>query len=74
MSVPERRWRSRGIVIDRMGLVLPDDLSLEDWIDIGRDLVSDIEELAWKLGEWLRHGRWRYGEMYEVALNELGLE
>jgi N6-adenosine-specific RNA methylase IME4 len=52
------------------GLELPPDLTVEEWLEIGLKLQSVERSVMWWLGDWLRYGERKYGEMYSQALEE----
>jgi hypothetical protein len=58
----------------RIGLSLPDDLALDDWQRIGRQIFAISDASAWWLGDWLVYGQNRYPERYQRALEETGLD
>ena len=49
-------------------LELPEGLSIEEWLDVGQWLKSAERSLMWWIGDWLRYGERRWGEMYSQAL------
>lgn len=61
-------------VTRRVGLCLPDDLALEDWKLIGRQISAISDASGWWLGDWLIYGQNRYPERYQRALEETGLD
>lgn len=55
-------------VVSRIGLLLPEELSLEEWTAIGQSLSGVEQSIMWWLGDWWVYGenrRWGAGE--EVA-------
>jgi len=50
------------------GLILPANLSFEDWVEIGTQLRSAKEMVKFMLGDWLNFGENAYGEKYAQAL------
>jgi len=52
------------------GLVLPEDLSYDDWIEIAPKLRYLNNAMLWAWGDYIRFGERRYGEMYSQALEE----
>src|SRR5690242_18845623 len=50
------------------GLVLPEDLSFDQWQRIGDVLKRMEKSVQWWIGDWLRFGERKYGEMYSQAL------
>ncbi len=58
--------------VSTVGLDLPDDLSFEQWNGIGAALQGVGRSVQWWIGDWLRYGERRYGEMYAQAIEETG--
>lgn len=58
--------------VSTVGLDLPDDLSFEQWNGIGAALQGVSRSVQWWIGDWLRYGEKRYGEMYAQAVKETG--
>jgi hypothetical protein len=57
------------------GLVLPDELSFEEWEEAGRFLGRLGNACAWAIGDWVLHGQYAgYGAKYETALEQTGFE
>ena len=52
-----------------VGLELPEGLSFEEWNGIGETLKGVERSLMWWIGDWLRYGERRYGEMYSQAID-----
>lgn len=50
-----------------LGLTLPADTILDDWILIGRQLAAQEKVLNWWIGDWWAFGEHRYGERAKVA-------
>lgn len=53
-------------------LQLPETLSLDEWLEVGRRLASAGHSLQWWVGDWLRFGKTHHGEKYKDALGTLG--
>lgn len=71
MSQLERLSRitlGHGAVGTSLALHLPDELSFEDWEEIGRRLISIEDASAWWIGDWGAKGKWRYGEKYRTIM------
>jgi N6-adenosine-specific RNA methylase IME4 len=49
-------------------LELPDDLPYDRWLSLGETLKRMEKSVQWWIGDWLRFGERRYGEMYSQAL------
>lgn len=58
----------------KTGLRLPDDLTAEEWADLGQTLMRLEGSLAWLLGDWLAAGERRYGVTYEAIAEQTGYE
>lgn len=58
--------------VHHVGLELPADLSFEQWSGIGSALQDVNRSLMWWIGDWLRYGERRWGEMYAQAVEETG--
>ena len=56
-------------VITGMGLSLPDDLSFDDWLKIGRKLMLADKAVQWAIGDWWASGDHRYGERAAAAID-----
>lgn len=52
-----------------VALVLPPDLSFDEWADVGRDLARVTKACMWWLGDWWAYGEHRYGERASQALD-----
>lgn len=51
-----------------VGLRLPDDLSHEEWVDVGQQLFQIEGSLQWMIGDWLAFAeRKQYGEAKAIA-------
>ncbi len=55
-------------------LDLHDDLSFDDWAEIGRKLQAAHCSLLWCIGDWLNYGERKYGEKYDQALQLTGYQ
>lgn len=58
--------------VSTVGLDLPPDLTFEQWNGIGAALQGVDRALQWWIGDWLRFGERRYGEMYAQAVETTG--
>jgi len=54
-----------------VSMQLPDDLTVDEWADIGVTLLSIKSALSWYLGDWLIMGEDRGGSRWEGTYNEL---
>jgi hypothetical protein len=59
-SLPENYTQTR--------LVLPDGLSFEKWLEIGKTLGKAGSSVMWWLGDWWVYGEHRYGERVKAAV------
>ncbi|HJQ03554.1 MAG TPA: LmbU family transcriptional regulator [Jatrophihabitans sp.] len=62
------------ILVTRVGLQIPEDLSYEDWENAGVKLARIADTSAWCLGDWLVHGQERFRERYQSAIKSVGLD
>jgi hypothetical protein len=58
--------------LNEVSLTLPDGLSLDAWLKIGRVLRTVERSAMWWIGDWIRYGERRYGRMYEQAMQTTG--
>jgi hypothetical protein len=52
------------------GLLLPPDLSPDNWIAVGRVLGRQERELKWRIGDWWNHPGHTYGDRLAVVTEE----
>lgn len=52
------------------GLILPDDLGVEQWQEIGLALGHAKGGLMWAIGDWWAFGEHRYGERAAIVRND----
>lgn len=64
MSLPGR--------VTSISLELPETMSFEEWSGIGASLQAVNRSVMWWIGDWLRYGERRWGEMYAQAVEETG--
>lgn len=69
-----------GVSMTPTSLVLPPDLSFEDWTGVGEFLFwskaqkeAELDTVNWFIGDWLRFGEHKWGERYAQAVAETGL-
>lgn len=57
-----------------VGLSLPDDLTFEAWVDLGRDLAGRRRNVDWLICEWLEAGKERFKDQvaFDFLATELG--
>jgi hypothetical protein len=56
--------------ISKTSLILPANLSYEEWEDIGKRITGARASLRWWLGDWINFGEAAFGEIYAQALDE----
>jgi hypothetical protein len=64
----------RGVLAERTGLKLADEVPFETWRDVGARLGRISDASAWWIADWVFQGQWRYGKRYEEALALTGLD
>ena len=57
------------VVLTKTSLTVKKDLSIEEWLEIGKCLKEITGSVQWWIGDWLNEGEKRYGEMYSRALD-----
>jgi hypothetical protein len=62
------------IVAPRNGLQLPQRLSFENWLNIGKQLSAISTSSAWCLGDWLAYGIEAFSGRYRSAVEETSLD
>ena len=71
-------WEDRTLIskveITTTSLILDDSLSFDEWSKIGHSLQKANRAIHWWIGDWLRFGERKYGEMYAQALEETPFE
>lgn len=60
--------KAKGAKFNPLELTLPENLSMEDWAAIGRQLTRSDQVLKWWLGDWAAFGLRKYGQLKEFAL------
>tara|TARA_R110002124_G_scaffold160502_1_gene327759 strand:- start:12258 stop:12821 length:564 start_codon:yes stop_codon:yes gene_type:complete len=50
-----------------LSLAIPDDMSFEEWNDLGQKLASAEKLLNWWIGDWWIAGNHRYGERAAIV-------
>jgi hypothetical protein len=58
-----------GAKLCTFGVVLPETLTFEQWLAVGKVLVTMGKSALWGLAEWWADGRHRYGERARAAEN-----
>ena len=62
------------ITITETGLQIHEDLSYDEWEDLGLNLAKVEQSIGFIIGDWINYGEKRYGEKYSDALKRTGLE
>jgi len=62
------------ILVTRVGLQIPDDLTYEDWESAGGKLARIADTSAWCLGDWIIHGQECFRNRYRYAVKSAGLD
>ena len=55
--------------VEQTGIILPANLSFDEWTEIGSKLRGAREAVRWWIGDWLAFGEAAYGERYAQALD-----
>lgn len=58
----------------RTQLILSDDMDVEGWRGIGRQMFIISDSSRWWLGDWLIFGQRRFPDRYRTAVDETGLD
>lgn len=75
MSLPQMMDKAEaqaGAEWNPNALVLPGDLSFEQWEQVGATLSTMERGVNWWIGDWLNYGERAYGEKYAQAVEETG--
>jgi hypothetical protein len=67
LALALRALSGRAIRPQSCSLALPDGLAVEDWIGIGRVLGTIERATPWWIGDWWRHGEFRYGDRVAIV-------
>lgn len=62
------------VLLTRVGLRIPAELSFEDWERAGHRLSGIVDSSSWCLGDWLAYGKQKYADRYKKAINSAGLQ
>src|SRR6266545_6028251 len=62
------------VLMTRVGLCIPADLSYEDWERAGSQLAGIVDSSSWWLGDWLVYGKKQYSDRYRRAIHAAGLQ
>jgi len=68
-------YRFGRVGLTPVGLDLPEDVSLDEYTEVGRLLLDVGSRIQWLLGDWIVYGdQWEYGETYAALAEEFGYE
>lgn len=78
-TAPEKRRAfspefGQQVTVDRTSLAMSDELSFDDWKQLGRQLTEVGDSMAWWVGDWIEQGTVVYGGKYEQALEVMPLD
>ncbi|MGC4853332.1 LmbU family transcriptional regulator [Micromonospora sp. DT4] len=62
------------VMVTRVGLSIPTDLSYDRWEQAGRRVADVASSSAWCLGDWINYGQSRYADRYRQAIDAVGLD
>lgn len=71
---PDRRISDKEIMLTRLGLHIPEDLTYNGWEQAGRKLSHIVDSSAWCLGDWLIYGKNKYADRYLQAIEAAELD
>ncbi|MEU8119510.1 LmbU family transcriptional regulator [Spirillospora sp. NPDC049024] len=57
----------------RTSLLLPEELSIDSWVSIGKEISVIADASSWWLGDWLVYGQEAYPGRYRRAMKGTGL-
>jgi hypothetical protein len=66
--------RSTPALTKRTGLTIPNNVSIEDWKEIGNRIFVLSNSSVWWLGDWLVYGQEHYPNRYRRAIEETSLD
>ena len=55
------------------GIQFNEELSFEEWDDLGQKLAPIAKSIGFIIGDWINYGEQRWGDKYEDALKRTGL-
>lgn len=68
-------FQYRNFRLTQTGLIIPSDITPEDYADIGRILLRLEGGIQWMIGDWLAFGdEKKWGETYQAVAEEFGYE
>lgn len=59
-----------------VGIALPEDMTFDAWLEVGRDLFRQRRDIDWQIGDWGAHGKrhFRDDPQFQLMLEGLGIE
>jgi hypothetical protein len=60
--------------VTETSLSLPENLTIEEWVDVGHKLETITKATQWWWGDYLKYGERKWGESYSQALDASGLK
>lgn len=72
LTVPPPILPTARVALSDTSLALPEDYTYEEWEQLGLALGRMERSVQWWVGDWIRFGERRYGEMYSQALDATG--
>jgi hypothetical protein len=68
-------WRFGRVDIDRVGIRVPEDITEQEYAELGAFLLDVASRIQWLLGDWLAYGENReWGETYQRVAEKFGYE
>jgi hypothetical protein len=71
---PDPQIHREGVTVSMVGLTLPDDLPIAEWLEIVTRMERYGNAYRFCIGDALTFGRRVYGEMYSQAEDETGMD
>ncbi len=71
---PGSRHDPAQVLLTRVGLQIPAELSYDDWARAGHRLSGIVDSSSWCLGDWLVYGKKHYADRYKRAIDAAGLQ
>ncbi|WP_206313463.1 LmbU family transcriptional regulator [Streptomyces coryli] len=66
--------RGDQVLTTRVGLLIPDLLTFDDWQQAGRRLAGVVDSSSWWLGDWMAYGKEHYSDRYQQGIRTAGLQ
>jgi hypothetical protein len=64
----------KGAPATSVALKLPQELTFDEWQEIGELVVRVANASAWWIGDWVTRGQWDFGASYREAIEKTGLD